>query len=244
MIATLSVALIGLVLQLDQTSGLDTLSGLPIRAGDRYVVSGMLANPGPEHRHGVRVRLVYSYMEESRLWPVWDAYPWVMDVMFPLGKPGGGSKAFDLPPGTSERSWEASPAVRGRLVGLGGHVHDFATSLELKDVTTGELLWRDEPVRDSTGRVTTVPVTRFYRWYRLGLRIEPARRYRVTVTYDNPTSETIVEGGMGAVGGMFIPDRGATWPGVDPNDSVYRQDFANLLLNSAGSMVMSGHSHR
>ena len=40
-----------------------------------------------------------GYRPEGRLWPLWHAYPWVLDAMFPLGKGADGSKAFDLPPG-------------------------------------------------------------------------------------------------------------------------------------------------
>jgi hypothetical protein len=219
------------------------LFGMPIREGDRYIAGAMLANPSREHEHGVRVRLVFRYVEEDSVWPLWDAYPWVMDVMFPLGQPESGSKAFDLPPGPSQRSWEARPAVAGSLVGLGGHVHDYATALELRNVTTGELLWRGVPQRDAEGRVETMPVTRFYRWYRLGIRIDPAHTYRVTVTYENPTGQTIPEGGMGAVAGMFIPERGAVWPAVDRADPVYQTDLANTLAHRAGPVVMTGHAH-
>ncbi|HWP39259.1 MAG TPA: hypothetical protein VNL18_17060 [Gemmatimonadales bacterium] len=219
------------------------LFGMPIREGDRYIASAMLANPTREHKHGVRVRLVFRYVEEDSIWPLWDAYPWVMDVMFPLGKPEGGTKAFDLPPGPSERFWEARPAIAGSLVGLGGHVHDYATALELTNVTTGEVIWRGVPERDAEGRVETMPVTRFYRWYRLGIRIDPAHTYRVTVTYQNPTGETIPDGGMGAVAGMFIPDRDAAWPAVDRADPVYQTDLENTLAHRAGPVVMKGHSH-
>src|SRR3989475_6096346 len=70
-----------------------------------------------------------------------------MDVQFPLGRRPGGSKAFDLPPGRTERHWESSPAVPGTILGMGGHLHDHGVSLEVKDVTTGEILWHVEPVR-------------------------------------------------------------------------------------------------
>src|SRR5207237_394651 len=85
---------------------------------------------------------------------------------------------------------------------------------ELRDVTTGELLWSGAPTTDRAGRVTSFPLARFYKWYRLGLHVVSTHRYRVTAIYDNPTGHVIRDGGMGAVAGLFVPDRGAVWPGT------------------------------
>lgn len=73
---------------------------LPVERGDRYLLSGMLANDAPECLDDVSVRIVLDLVPPGRRWPLWDAYPWVMDVKFPVGG-AGGSKAFDLPPGRS-----------------------------------------------------------------------------------------------------------------------------------------------
>src|SRR2546429_294040 len=175
-------------------------------------------------QRGVRLRLVLGYVPASRPWPLFRAYPWVMDVQFPLGRRPGGSKAFDLPPGRTERHWESSPAVPGTILGMGGHLHDHGVSLEVKDVTTGEILWHVEPVKDTRDQVTSIPLVLFYRWYRLGLHITPRHTYRLTARYQNPTGRVLRDGGMGAVAGLFVPDRGATWPAGDPADSVYRAD--------------------
>jgi hypothetical protein len=167
-----------------------------------------------------------------------------MDVQFPLGRRPGGSKAFDLPPGRTERHWESSPAVPGTILGMGGHLHDHGVSLEVKDVTTGEILWHVEPVKDARDQVTSIPLVLFYRWYRLGIRITPDHTYRLTAVYENPTGRMLRDGGMGAVAGLFVPDRGATWPAVDPADSVYRADLDDTLWQSdeemMGGMKMHG----
>lgn len=212
--------------------------GLPVSAGQEFIASGMLANPDTTPYHGVHIRLVLQIAPAHRPWPLFRAYPWVMDVQFPLGRQPGGSKAFDLPPGRTVRFFESSPAVPGTIVGMGGHLHDFGVSLELKDVTTGEVLGRAVPIHDSIGHVISLPVVRFYRWYRLGIHITPAHRYRVTVVYDNPTGRLISDGGMGALAGLFIPDAGATWPRVDPSDSLYRQDLHDELHAGAETMHM------
>jgi len=220
------------------------LLGMPLEAGERYIASSMLANP--ENRPmRLRARLVFSYVRPGVIFPLFEAYPWVMDVKFPLGGEGG-RKDFDLPPGKSAHYWESSPAVPGTIIGLGGHVHDLATSLELRDMTTGEVIWQQTPVLDSSGRVSKLPVGRLYKWYRLGVHIEPEHTYRVTVFYDNPTGSTIAFGGMGAVAGLFRPDRGEDWPGIDPADGVYLAYIDNLLKNMQGLEMghgSPGHAH-
>jgi hypothetical protein len=214
------------------------LLGLPVARGQRLLASGMLANPTSTTYRGARVRVVLSYAAPGRVFPLYHAYPWVMDVMFPLGQQPGGSKAFDLPPGRTARSWESRPAVAGRIVGLGGHLHDYGVSLELRDVTTNEVLWHGVPVREASGRVLSVPVTTFYGWRGLGVRVVPTHRYRITVVYDNPTGHTLRNGGMGAVAGLFVPDRGAAWPSVDPADPAYRVDLLDTIHYGAGDMMM------
>jgi hypothetical protein len=208
--------------------------GLPLERDQRVMITAMLNNPTETMHHGVRIRLTFGYRSTEGfaggLFPLFRAYPWVLDVRFPLGSPPDGSLAFDLPPGRTVQSWESSPAISGYILGFGGHVHDYATELELEDATTGRVLWRQKPVKDSSGHVLSLPITKFYRWYRLGLRIEQSHRYRVTVRYDNPTGRTLHSGGMGAIGGLFVPDHGKQWPMVDTTNAVYRQDLGEAFL--------------
>ena len=74
------------------------------------------------------------------------------------------------------------------------------------------------------------------------MHIAPSHRYRITVTYDNPTGHVIPEGGMGSVAGLFIPDRGAQWPPVNTTDPVYQQDLVELFGTGtdSGMAGMSG----
>lgn len=219
------------------------LFGVPLARGQRFLSYAMLANTGPAEHHGVRVRLVLRISPARRPWPLHRAYPWVMDVLFPVGHPPGGSKAFDLPPGRTARSWESTPAISGTILGMGGHLHDYGVSLELSDVTTGRVLAQLVPERDAAGLVRVLPPARLYRWYRLGVHIESTHRYRVTVTYDNPTGQTIPDGGMGAVAGLFVPDAGKTWPGVDTTDAAYRQDLHDSFWELPMDMMKMTHSH-
>jgi len=222
------------------------LFGLPLARGQRLIAGAMLANGSDVAYRRVHVRLVLRYVPAGRPWPLYRTYPWAIDVQYPLGRPPTGSKAFDLPPGRTERSWEGSPAIPGTILGLGGHMHDYGVSLELKDMTTGTVLWRGAPVTDTAGRVISFPLARFYNWRRLGVHVLPTHRYRLTAVYQNRTGRSIRDGGMGAVAGLFVPDRGAEWPAVDTQDTLYQRDLAATLRSGSADMMadmMMMHHH-
>jgi hypothetical protein len=197
------------------------LFGYPVYVGQRIVVSAMLHNPtGAEHR-GVSLRIRLRYVGVGRPWPLFEVYPFQLDVAFPAG-----DKSFDLPPGRSSQSYEASPAMEGRMMVIGSHLHENATNIQFEDVTTGELIWEGFPVEDE-GELVAVTIGRLYR--KGGVKVFPDRTYRVTVFYDNPTEEAIADGGMGVVAGVFMPSRGGAWPRVDVGDPLYALDRQHYL---------------
>ena len=218
------------------------LLGSRFRAGEHILANAMVHNPTTRGYRGVRVRLVLGYVPTGRPWPLFSVVPWQLDVGFPVG-----DKSFALPPGPSERSYEGSPAVGGKLLAIGGHMHAYGRTIEFWDVTTGELLWHGEPAPAPPGEPSPVPIGKFYSLTSIGLRISPAHRYRVRVVYENPTGKTLPEGGMGVVGGLFIPDRDAVWPGTDPGDSLYQKDLRHFMgtKRQAGATPPSSphHSH-
>jgi len=216
------------------------LFGARVRAGERVLANAMIHNPTAVGYRGVRVRLVLSYVPEHRPWPLFSVMPWQLDVAFPVG-----DKSFDLPPGHSERSYEGSPAVDGKLVVIGGHMHRHGRTIEFWDATTGKRLWHGEPAPAPPGEPSAVPIAKLYSATGLGLRITPTHRYRVRVIYENPTGHVIPDGGMGVVGGLFVPDRKVVWPATALSDSLYQQDlrhFMGPVGKVAVSMPMS-HMH-
>jgi hypothetical protein len=148
---------------------------------------------------------------------------------------------YDLPPGSSQRSRLIQPAVGGRVIGLGGHLHRYGVRLTLEDVTTRTLLWSTDAVRDSSGHVREVP-TRFFLW-RGGLRIRPDHVYRVTGHYFNPTGDTLRNAGMATMGGALQPDARARWPRPDQEHPMYRQDLAQELGTSGRGHGAHGRHH-
>jgi len=200
------------------------LLGAPFVKGDRLVANAMLHNPTMQSYSGVRTRLILTYTAVGRWYPLVRAYPWQFDVAFPVG-----DKSFDLPPGQSEKFYEGSPAVPGKIVGISGHVHDHAVALELRDLTAGRVIWRATPITDSTGHVVGMPQKKFIGWRGVGVRIRPDHRYRVTVFYNNPTGGTLPEGGMGVAAGLFRLASDAKWPTADAGDSLYVRDLRHAL---------------
>lgn len=213
------------------------LVGAPFKAGEHVLAYAMVHNPTSQDYHGVRVRLVLSYVPTGRPWPFLSVVPWQLDVAFPVG-----DKSFDLPPGTSERSYEGSPAVAGKLLAIGAHMHAYGRTIELWDVTTGKLLWHGEPDPAPPGQPSAIPMGKFYGLTRIGVRITPDHRYRVRVVYDNPTGKMIPDGGMGVVGGLFVPDRDATWPQPNRGEQLYQQDLQHFMgLNQPPAAGSGGH---
>ena len=203
------------------------LFGYPVRAGQRMVVSVMMHNPFPEDYAGVQLRVYLRYVKDGRPWPLFGVYPFQFDVAFPAG-----DKSFDLPPGTFARSYEAKPAMAGRVMVVGGHLHPYATSLKFEDVTAGEVIWEGRPIEGEDRSLEGVSVGRLYK--RLGVKIFPDHTYRVTVTYDNPTGDSIPEGGMGVIGGVFLPSGDGPWPVADTTDQLYVLDRKHYLREVQG----------
>ncbi len=214
------------------------LIGFPIQKGQRILVVAMLADDGVNDYPDayLHVRLFYSAEGDGFLQP-WNVYPFYLDVMGPLGV-----KDFPVPPGKSSMSWEAKPIVGGRILGIGGHVQDYATSIRLEDATTGKVLWNGKPERDENGLVSGVPAGK--PWWRGGIKIRTDHVYRIVVDYDNPTDDYTPLGGMGAMGGVVLVSKNTAWPGFDKTDPAYVKDLTDTInapMNSQGHAGMGTH---
>jgi hypothetical protein len=208
--------------------------GIPFQAGDSLVVTAMVHNPTDHHFTGVSIRMRLHYTPApARMKPA-VVYPFFLHVASPHG-----ASDYDLPPGYSERSWEARPLAGGHIVALGGHLHRHGITLRLEDLTTGREIWRTHAEVDSVGNILGIR-RKIYRWSR-GPRLDPEHAYRVTAAYFNPTRDTIRGGGMGTLGGVFRPD--GAWPGIDKSDPLYKLDLERELLGHAPAhRHHSGHA--
>lgn len=205
------------------------LFGVPVYAGQRLVLAVMLHNPTGETHHDVQLRVKLKYVKVGRPWPLFEVYPFQLDVAFPAG-----DKSFDLPPGESSQSWEGQPSMEGRIMVVGSHLHELATHITLEDVTDGETMWTGYPVTGEDGRSLDA-VTIGHVYWKLGLKIDPAHRYRVTVFYNNPSADSIQAGGMGVVAGVFMPSNGGIWPRAQTSDPLYALDRQHYMREVRGS---------
>ena len=195
---------------------LPSLVGYKARAGDTLLVRAML-HAGERAYSGVHIRVRFPFTPSGGWRRDLTISPFYMDVT-----PPARGHAFDIPVGHSEWFWEAKPAVSGRILGFSGHVHKYATRFRFEDRTANKVIWETRPDTDAAGEPRQIPVTRYLA--RLGLGIRTDHLYRLTVEYDNPTGAVIVDGGMGALGGVFMPAWGVEWPVIDGRDADYKLD--------------------
>ncbi len=208
------------------------LIGYPVSDGDRMLIASMFANPLAEDYLDAHliVRFHYSTESDGFLQPR-DVYPFYLDVMGPIG-----GKDFPVSPGKTVQHWEGKPAVDGRILGIGGHLHDHASKLTLVDMTTGKTIWEAEPDVNAEGRVTGVPSGSFM--WTLGRKIYADHTYRISVEYDNPLDVPAPDGGMGAIGGVVWVGKNTEWPEFDRGDDMYVADLINTLQAPAN---LHGH---
>ncbi len=218
--------------------------GYPLSRGDRVMLMAMLYNPTDQSYEGVRVRVRMPHGDRSGMLQPLRVYPFYLDVM-----PPAGVHEFDLPPGHFVKSWEGKPAVAGRILGMGGHVHRYATSLQLFDQTASRMLYEAKPILDDAGDVEGMPQNMFL--WKLGIPLHTDHTYRLTVIYENPTGDTLRGGGMGALGGIMLASRGAEWPAIDPKNPMYLKDVETVsnahpheMMMDMGSMDMGGGRHK
>jgi len=171
------------------------------------------------------------YLRYSMLWtptnqnprPV-SSMPIYMDVNLTVG----GSNMFDAPPGVSTKAYDFTLPVSGRLLGVGGHMHDYGSMVQLEDAQSGKELARVTAQRDSAGRVLKVS-RKLFGVSGEGLKLEAGHRYRVVATYDNPSQKTS-PGVMAHMVGLFVPDDMTKWPKLDTSDPTLRKDLASLQV--------------
>ena len=106
-------------------------------------------------------------------------------------------------------------------------------------MTARRVIWDARPVANLEGDVVAMPTKHFVSG--LGLPVRPDHLYRLTAFYNNPTGATIAAGGMGALGGILLPARGATWPSAARGDAEYQRDARVTWRLDA--QPADGHEH-
>jgi hypothetical protein len=207
--------------------------GVPMKPGMDLGFYIMWHNETDTDLGGVYMTIDLKYSPANQNPRPVEVLPLYMDVNLTVG----GSNTYDVPPGRSEKSHEFTFPLDGRLLGYGGHLHDYGVSVRLVDVATGKVVAQVKSIHDKDGKVTGV--TRSLPGVRgAGIRLRAGRRYRVIAVYDNPTGDTLINGAMAHITGIFAPDDPSKWPGIDESDPQYQKDLASLEEQG-----MSGEDH-
>ncbi|MEJ7809543.1 MAG: hypothetical protein WKG32_03915 [Gemmatimonadaceae bacterium] len=133
--------------------------------------------------------------------------------------------AYSIPAGRSEKSYEFTLPVGGRLLQAGGHMHDYGVGVRLEDAATGRVLARVHAKRDAAGYIQGVSRQRFILWPK---RLAAGHRYRLVGEYDNPTGRPLADAAMSHMVAVFTPDNLARWPALDPANPALHRDMAKL----------------
>jgi hypothetical protein len=207
--------------------------GYPVRRGEPIGINAMLHNPTDTAYRGVYAQVTLPYTPEGAPTRPLDIISISTDVTGAVGH----SSMYDIPPGPSSVSHEFTVPISGRLLGVGGHLHDFGARLLLVNLSTGDTVYNAVPTVDSAGAILSMPLGNL--WLHGGYHIRAGQRFRLTAFYDNTTGQTIPMGAMGTLGGAFNPDPGQKWPALNPDDPGTKADLAYLeALKGMHEMTM------
>ena len=197
--------------------------GVRIETGTEMALLTAFANEAGGDLHGVTLELVVIYLPANTVPRPREVRPVAIDLGFRPGE----TDAFDVGPGRTVRERDFVLPTGGKLLGIGGHLHDYAESIALMDLTSGKTLFELRTRADSSGKVSGVE-RKLFGIRGDGLRLRAGRTYRVVAVYRNPLGHTLVDGGMAVLAGIFAPDVAADWPVLDKSDKVFLADLAGL----------------
>ena len=212
---------------------------VPLRRGERLGFYVAWHNDTGRDFRGATVRIVIAWIPGEAA----KSYTAVLPVYFDVDNEVGATNTFDLPPGKSSKSFEFAAPASGYLIGVTGHLHDYGRSVRLEDAETGKVMVRLVAKRDSSGRILEIPRKVFLL---RPLRMREGHRYRIVAEYESPRAETIVDGAMANILGVFAPDSHSRWPVIDPNDPTFIKDIASLpiVVPQSGTIERVTYSQR
>jgi hypothetical protein len=149
----------------------------------------------------------------------------VLPVYLDVNNDVGGDDTFDVTPGKSFKAFEFVSPVSGRLLAVGGHLHDYGAAVRLEDAATGAILVRLPAEREKDGRIRAMP-RKFFAFN--PIKLQAGHRYRIVAEYDSPLDKTIRNGGMANLVAAIAPDDPRSWPAIDPSDPIFKKDIRSL----------------
>jgi len=169
--------------------------GYRVQKGDKIRVETMVHNPTGTSYGKVYLEVKIPYADPTVATK--SVYPAWMDVQ------SCGDSGYDLHAGKNENSGTVAVKYNGILLGVGGHMHDYAKQITLEDVTRKETVATLDAELDEKGQLLGMPVVTFFD--RGGYKFSAGDQLRITATYDNTTGKRLLSGAMGIVVGYFLP---------------------------------------
>ena len=174
--------------------------GYRVQKGDRIRIETMVHNPTAASYDKVFLEVKIPYADSSSPTDkatVKSVYPTWMDVQ------SCGGSSYDLKAGKNENTGTVTVKYNGILLGVGGHMHDYAKQIVLEDTTRRETVATLDAKVDEKGQLLSMPVVTFFD--RGGYKFVAGDELRITATYDNTTGKALPAGAMGIVVGYFLP---------------------------------------
>jgi hypothetical protein len=169
--------------------------GYRVQKGDKIRVETMVHNPTATSYDKVYLEVKIPYADPAATTK--SVYPAWMDVQ------SCGNSGYDLHAGKNENTGTVTVKYNGILLGVGGHMHDYATQIALEDTTRKETVATLDAKLDEKGQLLSMPVVTFFD--RGGYKFSAGDQLRITATYDNTTGKRLPSGAMGIVVGYFVP---------------------------------------
>lgn len=175
--------------------------GYRVHPGDRIRMNTMFHDPTSVNypKTYIEVRMEYRPFApgEGELKSVYPAW---------FDAKGCGPSGYGLKPGENVTSGQFTLGYSGRLIGVGGHLHDYGQELDLTNLTRRETIATLRSTLDPKGHILSMPVVLFTRRLAGGYPLAKGEVVKVTATYNNPTGKPLPDGAMGIVVGYFLPD--------------------------------------
>jgi hypothetical protein len=166
-----------------------------VQKGDKIRIETMVHNPTTTVYDNVYLEVKIPYADPIAT--VKSVYPTWMDVQ------SCGNSGYDLHAGKNENTGTVTVKYDGILLGVGGHMHDYAKQITLEDTTRKETVATLNANLDEKGQLLSMPVVTFLD--RGGYKFAAGDELRITATYDNATGKPLPAGAMGIVVGYFLP---------------------------------------
>ena len=199
-----------------------SIIGMPLKADQPLLMSTMFQNVSDKNYTNIYLRIWFEYSDKDRLINPISVYPFTLDAAGFIPP-----KDFKVPPGESSASTKAQPKIDARIVGIGGHLHDYGEYVKVVDITSDNVVWTGEAITEDQGHVVSMPTDFFLLPWKKNIYKD--HTYQTVAKYENPLSKPSPERGMGTIGGLFIPKSDENWDEPDYSNQEYQDDLVMVL---------------